>query len=167
MRNIREANYPGYGCQRRDIFSMIEDLYLRLRRSWDIDTAHKSCYGSARRESSKGQCYVSAMVVAHVLDSVGINATITRGTVYSQDKLLIADHGWVEFIFDREQWVCDLTLDQAKGMSPILMMPMNSVEIDYRAIDYRSIAAVTNIDVLSRFWILSSRVFAYEVVSNA
>lgn len=161
------ANYPGYEYRRRDILSTIEDLYLRLQRSWNIDTAHKSCYGSARRGSPRGQCYVSAMAVAHALNNVGINATIARGRVYSQDELLIADHGWVEFVFNYEQWVCDPTLDQAEGMTPILMMPMNSVEIDYQATDYRSLAAVTNIDVLSRFWILSSRVFACEVMSNA
>jgi len=107
------------------------------------------------------------MAVAHALDNVGINATIARGAVYSQDELLMADHGWVEFFFDCEQWICDLTLDQAEGIAPILMMPMHSVKIDFRAIDYRSLAEVTNIDVLSRFWILSSKVLAYEVVSNA
>lgn len=144
--------------------SIIDDLYLRLRSGWDVDTSHSSCRSIAGPGSPVGQCYVSSMVVAEFLARLGIEASIVRGTVYCHERVIISDHGWVEFSLDDQWWICDLTLGQVMGLSKISMIPRRLTEVDYVSRDRRTLSSVTNLDVWSRFWILSSRVFMREAV---
>lgn len=139
------------------IYSSIEEILCQLQRAWDSETCHASCRHISQPGSPAGQCYVSSMCVARLLERFGIQAQINRGSVYSEYECLIEDHGWVEFFYCGQAWVSDVTLHQLSGHSYVIM-DLKSTQGDvYKISESRTLAGINNEDVLFRYTLLTSR----------
>lgn len=139
------------------VYSLIEEMLSQLQCAWDSDTCHASCKHASRPGSPVGQCYVSSMCIAQLLENFGIRTQINRGAVYSEYECLIEDHGWVEFFYHGQSWISDVTLHQLSGYSYIIMDLKSASGNIYKVSESRALANIDNEDVLFRHAILTSR----------
>ncbi len=157
---------------------ILRDELLLCRRllaeCWGADTSHASVAGKYEgRPRSSGQCYVTSMYIAERLGRLlpEVPVFIGRGCVIRDGITLLNNHGWLYCRPLGSGWlVLDITLDQAGPFEEVYINSACSQEeqgvIEYIPRDWRGLGDVTDLDVWSRLFILTTRAHATKALSR-
>lgn len=100
------------------IEKLLSHLRCKFELSWANDTVHNSVYdnyfgGCCPR--AMGQCFVTSWLVKEFLEyNLDVHdIVVCRGHLRDNQKVIIADHCWVEGYISCEKFIIDLTQDQS------------------------------------------------------
>jgi hypothetical protein len=110
----------------------------QVEQGWSKATAHPSYEGADG--SPVGQCGVSsAWLQRRLLEDHGIATAYCYGAVYSNHRVVGADHCWLELGAGPDRLVIDVTADQMPGVSDFPVLYASHSELIRDDIAYRAL----------------------------